>query len=431
MKEIWVRGGRRLEGEIWVHGAKNAALPILAATVLSKGESLLHNCPRLTDLDCALALLEHLGCRTRREGGDIWVDASEVTSGTLPRHLMEQMRSSLFFLGPLLARLGHCEFFAPGGCALGERPIDLHLGGFQSLGAVCREQGERLILESGGLQGAAIILPFPSVGATENLMMAALAARGTTVIYNAAREPEICDLARFLRAGGAKIAGDGTGLIQIEPGLPRGAEYRIMPDRMEAATYLCAGASAGGDLAVRGIEEELLLPVCKTLRNAGCQIRRDCAIIRSHSGDLGGCRLVRTAPYPGFPTDAQAVTMAALLRARGISVFEETVFSQRFRHVPALRALGADIRVSGSVAVVLGGAPLRGAAMEATDLRGGAAMVVAALGAEGESTVRRISHIERGYEALVPGLAALGAEIETREEAPAPREDGGWKHGLG
>ena len=415
LKEIRIRGGRALHGEVAIHGAKNAALPILAASLLVKGESVFHNCPRLTDLDCALALLEHLGCRTQREGSDIWVDASSVTAGDLPRPLMERMRSSLFFLGPLLARLGRCDFFAPGGCALGERPIDLHLNGFRSLGAVCREDGEGLHLESAGLRGAVIVLPFPSVGATENLMMAALAARGTTILCNAAREPEICDLAGFLRAGGARIFGDGTGCIQIEPGLPHGAEYRVMPDRVEAATYLCAGASAGGSLTLRGIREELLLPVCKTLRNAGCQIDGDCDIIKLHSGPLGGCRFVRTAPYPGFPTDAQAVTMAALLKARGISVFEETVFSRRFQHVPALRDLGADIRVGGSVAAVLGGAPQRGAVMDATDLRGGAAMVVAALGAEGESAVRRIEHIERGYDALVPGLAALGADIERRE----------------
>ncbi len=427
MEYIRLWDGQALAGEVAISGAKNSALPILAATLLCKGECLLHNCPRLTDINWAIALLQHLGCRVCREGHDIWVDSKGLCRCDLPETLMKKMRSSVFFLGPLLAKTGACDLCEPGGCCLGARPIDLHLGGLAQMGAEIRQEEDRLSCRGAKLHGAAIVLPFPSVGATENLMMAALGADSPTTIYNAAKEPEIVDLADFLQSGGAKIHGAGTKLLQIEPGLPNGAEYRIMPDRMEAATYLAAAAAAGGRIVLRDAHKKDMLPVCDVLESAGCQIQSDCDIIEFTAKPLRGCKLVRTAPYPGFPTDAQAVIMAALLRAEGLTVFEETVFASRFRHVPALRALGAQIETSGAIAVVSGVKTLSGTAMAATDLRGGAAMAVAALGAQGCSVITEIQHIQRGYEDFAQKLAGLGARIQhiTEDKLWRRKKEGG------
>lgn len=423
--KLW--GGQALEGEVTISGAKNSALPILAATLLCKGECLLRNCPRLTDINWAIALLRHLGCRVRQEGHEIWVDSSGLCRCDLPETLMKKMRSSVFFLGPLLARTGACDLCEPGGCCLGARPIDLHLKGLAQMGVEITQTGETLCCRGAKLHGAAIVLPFPSVGATENLMMAALGADSTTTIYNAAKEPEIVDLASFLQSGGAKIRGAGTKILQIEPGLPQGVSYRVMPDRMEAATYLAAAAAAGGHVILRDAHKKDLRPVCDVLESAGCQIQSDCGIIEVTAKPLRGCKLVRTAPYPGFPTDAQAVVMAALLRAEGTTVFEETVFSDRFRHVPALRSLGARIETSGAIAVVSGVKTLAGAAMAATDLRGGAAMAVAALSAEGCSAITELQHIQRGYENFAQKLAGLGARVQqiTEDKLWRRKKEGG------
>lgn len=425
-------GGHRLSGEIWISGAKNSVLPLLAATVLFRGPCVLHNCPRLSDVDTAVEILRHLGCRVEREENDIFVDSWGVNRYDIPRNLMGRMRSSVLFLGPLLARMGACRLYAPGGCALGARPIDLHLMGLRAMGAELERQGDELICRAKKLRGCTITLPFPSVGATENLMLAALGAGETVTLFNVAREPEIVDLAAFLRKGGGRVYGAGTGMVQVEGGRLTPAQHRVMPDRIETATYLCAVAAAGGEALLRGAEPAHLTEVCRALSAAGCAIRREPGRISVAAGDLRCIGPVRTGPYPAFPTDAQAPLMGALLRAKGTTVFEENIFSDRFRHVPALRALGGDIGVCGSIAAVSGVKALHGAWMEATDLRGGAAMVVAALGAEGESRVSRVEHILRGYEALPEKLRALGAEIRITKEEGAVRaasvED---QHGLG
>lgn len=421
-----LRGGKRLSGEVRISGAKNSVLPLLAATVLFREPCLLHNCPNLSDVDAALEILRHLGCRVKRQGGDIMVDSFGLNRYDIPRGLMEKMRSSVFFLGPLLGRFGKARMYAPGGCCLGDRPIDLHLMGLQALGTETSWEEDQLVCQAKALQGGAVTLPFPSVGATENLMLAAMGARETVTIFGAAREPEIVDLAEFLKKGGGKIYGAGTGMIQIEGGDLHEAEYQVMPDRIEAATYLCAVASAGGEALLREARVEDMRSVCQILQRAGCGIRKtDCGVAVA-AGRLKSPGPVRTAPYPGFPTDAQAPVMAALLKAAGTTVFEENIFSNRFRHVKALRDLGGKIAVSGSIAAVSGTETLEGAYMEATDLRGGAAMVVAALGAEGPSTVGQIQHILRGYDRFPEKLQALGAEITTTNE-PDMEETYGYR----
>lgn len=415
MKVFSVRGGRSLQGVVRISGAKNAVLPLLAASVLCRTPCLLRGCPRLSDVDAALEILRHLGCGAEWEGGDIRVDPAGLCRWDIPKDLCARMRSSVLFLGPLLAAAGRCELFQPGGCRLGDRPIDLHLRGLTALGAAEVWEGDRLGCRMLHPEGAAIVLPFPSVGATENLLTAALGCRGTTTIYNAAREPEIGNLIAFLRAGGARIYGAGTGMLQIEGGLPVGTEHSVLPDRIETATFLCAAAAAEGHICLQNTAEGLLRPVCDMLRKAGCEIRSGRGELEIMAGRLHSPPPVRTAPYPGFPTDAQAPVMAALLRARGTTVVEERIFSSRYRHVPALRALGGEIRTSGRTAVVTGVESLHGAAMTATDLRGGAAMVVGALGAEGESRVLCGEHILRGYEALPEKLRALGGQVRMLE----------------
>lgn len=416
-------GGRRLSGEVWISGAKNSVLPLLASTVLFRGPCVLHNCPRLSDVDTAIAILRHLGCRVAQEKSDIFVDSWGVNRYDIPRKLMGRMRSSVLFLGPLLARMGACRLYAPGGCALGARPIDLHLMGLRAMGAELLWQGDELICRASKLRGCTVTLPLPSVGATENLMLAAMGAGETVTLFNVAREPEIADLAAFLQKGGGRVYGAGTGMIQVEGGSLHGTGYRVMADRIEAATYLCALASAGGEAVLQGAEPGHLAGVCGALSAAGCAIRKEPERIAIAAGELRCIPPVRTGPYPGFPTDVQAPLMGALLRARGTTVFEENIFSDRFRHVPALRALGGNIGVCGSIAAVSGVQTLRGAQMEATDLRGGAAMVVGALGAQGPSRVTKGEHILRGYEALPEKLRALGADIritEEEDEAAAP-----------
>lgn len=430
MESIIVEGGRPLEGKVSISGAKNSVLPLLAAAILFRGGCLLHNCPRLSDVAAAAEILEHLGCRVDRTGHSIWVDAQDLCRDEIPRALMERMRSSILFLGPLLARTGRCTLYEPGGCCLGARPIDLHLAGLEALGAEFSWDRDRLVCR-GKLRGGAVTLPFPSVGATENLILAALGAEGTTTIYHAAREPEIGDLIGFLTAGGARIYGAGTSMLQIEGGFPDAAAYTVLPDRMEAATFLSAAAAAGGDICLDRMRPEDIRPVTQVFRAAGCRITEGKTELRIASAHpLQSVPPIRTAPYPGFPTDAQAPVMAALLRAKGVTVFEETVFADRYRHVPALRALGGNIQVSGAIAALTGVAELHGAQVEATDLRGGAAMVVAALSARGRSRIGNVRHILRGYEDFAQRLASLGAEIRMENETAQSRY-GGWYYGLG
>ena len=418
MSVLLIGGGRRLKGEVPIQGAKNSVLPILAATILARGAVEVRGCPRLRDVDASVRILRALGCRADWQGDTLTVDTADMDGCAVSDALMREMRSSAIFLGAILARCGRAELSYPGGCELGPRPIDLHLAGLRQLGAEIDESGGMLHCAAPRLEGREIVLSLPSVGATENLMLAACGAAGRTVISNAAREPEIVDLQCFLNRCGAQVSGAGGSAVTVEGGgMLHGCTYTVMPDRIVAATYLCAAASAGGEVFLRGAREDHLATVTAVLREAGCRVRPDAAgILCRRDGPLSAVRPVRTAPYPGFPTDAQAILMAALLKSRGATVFEENMFENRYRHVDELTRMGARIRVSGRTAVVSGVERLRGAPVRCTDLRGGAALCVAALGAEGITRVGEVFHIDRGYQDLTGDLAALGADIRREEE---------------
>ena len=419
MSQLLIRGGRPLRGEVAIQGAKNSVLPILAATLLTAGQVEVRNCPRLRDVDASVRILQSLGCQARWEGTSLLVDTAGLNGCAISDTLMREMRSSAIFLGAILARCGQAELSYPGGCELGPRPIDLHLNGLRELGAEIDDSGGLLHCRAARLQGRELVLSLPSVGATENLMLAACGAEGVTTICNAAREPEIGDLQDFLNACGAEVSGAGSTSVTIRGGKPlHGCEFRCMPDRIVAATYLCACASAGGEVYLRGARERHLATVADALRQAGCTVAGDgegiaCRCRRR----LRAVRPVRTAPYPGFPTDAQAVLMAAMLKSRGTTVFEENIFENRYRHVDELTRMGAEIRVAGRVAVVTGVERLSGAAVRCTDLRGGAALCVAALAADGETRIFETAHIDRGYEDIVRDLRALGADAVRSDNA--------------
>ena len=412
MSYYQIRGGRPLRGTVPVSGAKNSVLPILAATLLNGGKNVLHNCPDLRDVRSAIAILRYLGCRVRREGDTVTVDSSAVERWDVPHELMREMRSSVIFLGPILARCGRARLSLPGGCDIGPRPIDLHLQALQKLGVEIREEGGDIYCRAGDLRGTDVILSFPSLGATENPPLTPTACGGSTRIINAAREPEIADLQEFLRKGGSEVAGGGESVIRVSGEMPRrDVEHTILPDRIEAATYLCACAACGGEITLTGAEPEHVGTVLQCLSEAGCTVRTAGRSVMLRAQErLSGLPTVRTMPYPGFPTDAQAPLMAVACTAEGTSVFLETIFENRYRHVPELARMGAKIRVSGRTALVTGGA-LHGARVRCTDLRGGAALVIAALAAEGESVVEDITHIDRGYERLAEKLTLLGADI--------------------
>ena len=417
MSQLIIRGGSRLRGETEIQEAKNSVLPILAATLLTADQVELRGCPRLRDVDASARILRSLGCEARWEGNTFLVDTKDLSGCAVSDTLMREMRSSAIFLGAILARCGQAELSYPGGCELGPRPIDLHLSGLRDLGAEIDDAGGTLHCRAARLRGREIVLSLPSVGATENLMLAACGASGVTIIANAAREPEIVDLQNFLTACGARVSGAGSSTVTIEGGRElHGCTYTVMPDRIAAATYLCAAASAGGEVFLRGAKEEHLSTVTAILREAGCTLLSDeNGVACTCRGRMSAVRPVRTAPYPGFPTDAQAILMASLLKSRGATVFEENMFENRYRHVDELTRMGAGIRVSGRVAVVSGVEHLHGAPVRCTDLRGGAALCVAALAAEGETAVSEISHIDRGYEDLARDLRALGADIVRAE----------------
>ncbi len=413
MSYLEIRGGVPLSGRLRVQGAKNSVLPILAAALLAPGQSVLHNCPDLSDVAATGKILRLLGCGVEREEKTLLVDASQPTGCAIPDPLMREMRSSVIFLGAMLARLGRAELSYPGGCELGPRPIDLHLAALRSLGAeIVEEQGRLRCTVGRGLVGRELCLSIPSVGATENAMLAACGARGTTTIVGAAREPEIVDLQNFLNAMGGRVSGAGSPVVLVEGEAPlHPAEYTVMGDRIAAATYLCAVGAAGGRLELEGAEASSLAAVTACLQEAGCEIKiLGDRIALNSRGRLRGIRPVRTAPYPGFPTDAQAVLMAALAGGCGTTMFVENMFASRYRHVDELSRMGADIQLAGRVAVVTG-KPLHGAGVHSTDLRGGAALVVAALAAEGVSRVDGLEHILRGYEDLEGQLSALGADV--------------------
>ena len=412
MSAYIIEGGHPLDGSVRIHGAKNSVLPILAACLLAPGECVIHNCPELSDVAASLDILRHLGCRAERQGDAVVVDASAPTGWDVPDALMREMRSSVIFLGAILGRMGRAELCAPGGCELGPRPIDLHLGAIRGLGGRITEDGGGLRAE-GALRGADLVLSLPSVGATENAMLAAVCAAGTTTITNAAREPEIVDLQGFLRAIGAKVHGAGSSVITVEGGVPlHGGSYAVMGDRIVAATYLAAAASAGGTVEGTGVDYRHLSTVSAVLREAGCDVQSGAESIRlRRDGPLQGVRPVRTAPYPGFPTDMQPQIAAVLCLAEGTSVLTEGVWDNRYRYVDEFRRMGAQIQVDGKIAVIEGVEKLTGARIQACDLRAGAAMVIAGLAAQGTTEIGCIHHIERGYEDIVRKLSGVGADI--------------------
>lgn len=412
MEAYRIQGGRKLVGEAEVCGAKNAVLPLMAACVLIRDIVKLKNCPRLSDIDGMLGLLEALGCIVWREGRDLYIDARGVHRHAMPEMLSKRMRSSIFMLGPVLARLGQADFTYPGGCEIGLRPIDLHLQGLRTLGAKIEEKHGH-ILCAGSLTGASVHLDYPSVGATENIMMAAVCAQGDTVIHNAAREPEITDLGRFLNRCGADVRGMGSGNIYIKGNAQlHGVEYEPIADRIAAGTLLMAGAATQGDVFVRGACAQEMQAVLAKLREAGCMVSVDAAGVRVQClRELKAVRRIETAPFPGFPTDLQAQMMALLTKGRGASVIVENVFENRMQHAAELMRMGADIQVSGRIAVVRGVEKLTGAKVASGDLRGGAALCIAALMAQGESIVENIELIDRGHDRLEDSLTGLGARI--------------------
>ena len=421
MCELLVEGGERLYGELTIQGSKNSVLPILAATLLCADTCVIENCPKLRDVDASVAILRHLGCCTHWEDSALVVDTARMDRAVVPDALMREMRSSVIFLGAILARCKEATICYPGGCELGPRPIDLHLSALSALGAEIRETGGELKCRGGTLLGSDVYLPMPSVGATENALLCACGADGVTTIYNAAREPEIVDLQNFINAMGGNVRGAGGSIITVEGKRAlHGGKYRIIADRIVGATYLCAAACCGGEVRLRGVDPRPLSTVSGALSEAGCTVKsgEDDVFLQS-DGSLRSIRPVRTAPYPGFPTDAQALLMAAVLRAKGESVFRETVFERRFLHVPELQKLGADIVLSGKTARVRGVSDLHGAMLRAEDLRGAAALITAGLLAEGESEVLGLSHLARGYENLEQNLKNLGAAIKS-VDIPAP-----------
>lgn len=418
---VWhIAGGNRLSGSVTVQGAKNAVLPIMAASVLAPGETELLNVPTLRDVNTTIRILRGLGCSVEREGDAVYIDSRPMSRSEIPHSLMRELRSSVIFLGALLARCGHARLSMPGGCELGPRPIDLHLMALRALGAEIDERGGDLICSApSGLRGAGIALPMPSVGATENAMLAACAAEGETVIMNAAREPEITELQTLLQTLGADVTGAGSATVRVRGKKlePFRVGHRIMPDRIVSSTLLCACAAAGGDVELRAVEPRHFSTVLHSLSECGCDIMSNSSSVRLRSGgNLKAPMPVITGPYPGFPTDAQPLMLAACLKARGTSVFVENVFLNRFRFTEELQRLGARIHTEGRVAVVTGVEVLHGAPTVATDLRGGAALMIAALSAEGETDILDSGHVERGYESFDERLAALGADIRLSEQ---------------
>lgn len=416
MQKLIVAGGIRLEGECLVHGAKNAVLPILAACVLIRGTVRLENCPQLNDVENMLAILKTLGCKSRRDGGAVEVDARDMNACELPEHLSKELRSSIFLLGPLLARIGSAVVSYPGGCEIGNRPIDLHLSGLRALNVAICEDGGRIHCDGGKMIGGTIHLDYPSVGATENIMMAAVAAEGDTTILNAAREPEIVDLMYFLNAAGFSVFGAGSSTVQIRGGgTGREVCYRVMPDRIVAGTLLTAACITGGDVFVCDAVPAHLTGTIAKLREAGARI--DC---EGAGARLRGpvrpreLKLVETLPHPGFPTDMQAQIFALCSVADGTSVIVENVFENRFKHAQELKRMGADCCIRDRTAVIRGVRRLTGAQVACRDLRGGAALVLAGLRAEGVTTVLHAEIMDRGYETIERTLSTLGAQI-TRE----------------
>ena len=416
MASFIIEGGKRLEGEVVISGSKNASLPIIAASILSGKKTTLYNVPNIHDTQVTLKILKYLGCKVKKTNGKIEIDTKYIQKNDIPDYLMREMRSTVILAGALIGRFKDASFSYPGGCDIGARPIDLHLKAFKKLGINIDEEYGFIRCSCDKIKGANIDLDFPSVGATENIMMAAVLAEGTTIIENAAEEPEIVDLANFLNEMGADVKGAGTNTIRIK-GVKelKGTEHDVIPDRIEAATYMVAAAMTKGDITVENVLIEHLKPVTAKLIEAGCEVIEMDNSIRVIGPEKLKAVDVKTLPHPGFPTDVQAQFMAMLTVARGTGVVIETVFENRFMHVAEFNRMGADIKIEGRTAVVKGVDQLYGANVNATDLRAGAALILCGLIAEGETQIGKIYHIQRGYVDIDKKIRSLGGNIEIVE----------------
>ena len=414
MDKLIVTGKKAIHGEVTISGAKNAVLPIIVGALLAEDITVLHDVPKLSDVVTIKEVLEILGAKITFENHTMTIDSRDLNNWDAPYNYVQKMRASVLIMGPLLARLGKAKISMPGGCAIGTRPIDLHLKGLEALGADIQiNHGDmNAVVPGGKLKGNRIYLDFPSVGATEHIMMAATTAEGTTVIENAAEEPEIVDLANFLNSMGANVRGAGTNVIKIE-GVEQlhGTTYTIIPDRIEAGSYMIAAAITGGDLLVKNVIIDHIKPLIAKMIECGVEIIEEGNNLRVRSNGCLKAVDIKTMPYPGFPTDMQAQFMALMTVAEGTSVFTETVFENRFMHADELRRMGANIKIDGRNAIVEGVSRLTGCKVKATDLRAGAALIVAALAAEGQTEITELQYIDRGYEDLIEKFQTIGADI--------------------
>lgn len=414
MEILQVNGGKQLGGEISVHGAKNSVLPILAGCVLVNGECIIHNCPHLSDVDVTINILKHLGAIVKWENETLIIDSTSITRSDIPEQLMQELRSSIVFLGSVVSRIGKASMFLPGGCEIGLRPIDLHLKGLGLLGYNVDFDGDTIACINNSAHCNEIILPFPSVGATENIILASVFLNGKTTIVNAAKEPEISDLIDFLNSAGAKIKGANSPIIEIV-GVDslHSTEHTVIPDRILATTLMCSAAITSSELRINNIVLSHLTPVFPIFDEMGCALYLDHKALTIKSPKrVSRVKKIETLPYPGFPTDCQAPIMALLTKAKGTSVIIETIFEERFKHISQLNRFGADIIVKDKTAIVSGVRNLHSADVVCTDLRGGAAVVIEALAADGESNIKNISHIDRGYQSIENQLSLIGADIK-------------------
>lgn len=412
MEKYIIEGGRPLFGEVEIQSAKNAVLPLLAAAVLTEERVVIHKCPRIADVLNMVGILGELGCNTKFDGNDLVIDSADAANHEIPSSLAKELRSSVFMLGSVVSRFGRARIAYPGGCDIGLRPIDLHLNGLRRLGVCVSEGGGYIDCSCGKIEGAEVVLDFPSVGATENIILAAAKAKGTTLIRNAAKEPEIVDLQNFINRMGGKIRGAGTATVRID-GVRKlsGTEYTPVSDRIEAGTFLIASAMCGGEIAIKNADADNISSLLHKLCEISCKISTKDDKIYIRSGRRLSPKLVETSPYPGFPTDLQAPMTALACVCDGSTVIVENLFETRFKHVPELIRMGADVTVRGRSAFVRGVGSLKGADVIAGDLRGGAALTLAAISAEGLSTVTDLSHIDRGYSDFEYKLRGLGARI--------------------
>ncbi len=417
MASIIIKGGNKLNGEVKISGSKNASLPIIAASILSGKKTTLFNVPDIHDTQVTLKILRYLGCKVYKNHDRIEINSKYIDKMEVPESLMREMRSTVILAGALLGRFREVTFSYPGGCDIGARPIDLHLKSFKKLGINIAEEYGFIRCSCDKIVGADIDLDFPSVGATENIILASVFAQGKTSITNAAREPEIVDLVNILNKMGARISGEGTNVIEIE-GVTKLHEvkYRVMPDRIEAGTFLCAGAMAGGKIKITNARTEQLIPIISKLEEAGCQIEKDNTSVTLQAPKRLKAIEIKTMPYPGFPTDMQSIFGSMLSFAKGTSIITENIFENRFKYLQELKRMGAKSKQEGNVAIITGVKMLTGAKVKSTDLRGGAAMVLAGLKAKGITKVTNIEYILRGYEGLETKLRKLGADINLVQE---------------